>query len=81
VPDNLNQEQQITLKLSLPESLVLFEMLNRIWDTENETVVKHPAEQKVLWQIEGQLEKQLPVFAPDYKSLVDNALRVIASES
>lgn len=64
------------IELSEAEALVLFEWLARS-DEEEKLSFDHPAEQKVLWRLEGQLENQVPVTAPNYGELVDEARRTI----
>lgn len=63
----------INIHLSTEEALVLFEWLARKDDAEFASTLKS-AEQKVLWVVESQLEKQIAVFSSDYKLLVEQAL-------
>ena len=74
MPDN-----EICVRFSREEALVLFEWLARVDDAQA-ALIEHPAEQKVLWLLEGQLEKQVEVFASNYKQLVEEA-RVIVDKS
>ena len=54
--------------------MVLFEFLARFNETEHPDIFEDQAEQKVLWIIEGQLEKQLvEPFRPDYKKIINEA--------
>lgn len=63
--------QNITLTISKDESLVLFDFLSRFNESEHPNIFEDQAEQKVLWIIEGQLEKQLvEPFMPDYKEII-----------
>jgi hypothetical protein len=65
-------DDEICIRFSRAEALVLFEWLARIDDAQA-ALIEHPAEQKVLWLLEGQLEKQVEVFAHNYKQLVEEA--------
>ena len=65
-------DDEICIRLSRAEALVLFEWLARV-DDARAASIEHPAEQKVLWLLEGQLEKQVEVFSPNYKQLVEEA--------
>jgi hypothetical protein len=72
-------DHEICVRFSREEALVLFEWLARVDDAQA-LPIEHPAEQKVLWVLEGQLEKQVPVFSPNYGQLVEEA-RVMVDES
>jgi hypothetical protein len=64
----MNDQQNITLTVSKDEALVLFEFLARFNQYEHPDIFEDQVEQKVLWIIEVQLEKQLvEPFNPDYK--------------
>jgi hypothetical protein len=64
-------KKPILIELSHDEALVLFEWLARV---DGCLPVIDPSEQDVLWQIEGQLEKNLvEPLAADYKDAVDAA--------
>lgn len=63
----------VRLELTRDEALVLFEFLARCDDNETLTL-EDQAEERVLWKLEGLLEKQLvEIFDPSYKSLVESA--------
>jgi hypothetical protein len=68
--------ETVKLELSAAEALVLFEWLARADDGE-QLPIDHPAEQTVLWRVEGQLEKQVPVLSPQYRQLLDQARRSV----
>ena len=72
-------DDEICVRFSRAEALVLFEWLARVDDAQA-APIEHPAEQKVLWLLEGLLEKQVDVFASNYKQLVEEA-RIIVDES
>lgn len=74
MPDN-----EICVRFSREEALVLFEWLARVDDAQS-LPIEHPAEQKALWVLEGRLEKQVPVFSPNYGQLVEEA-RVMVDET
>jgi hypothetical protein len=60
----------VILLLSHDEALVLFEWLSRT-DKKGAIPIEHEAEQKVLWEIEGQLEQVIVApLAPDYGARV-----------
>lgn len=65
----------LTLQFSPEEALVLFEWLTRVDDAESlSPTFVDESEQKVLWVLEGQLERILPApFASDYEDLVARA--------
>lgn len=70
-------DEEVALTLTASEALVLFEWLAR-QDDSGSLSVKYEAEQKVLWVLEGQLEKHLSAqFAPNYRELAENARRIV----
>lgn len=48
----------VTITLTRDQALVLFEWLSRE-DAKNYIPIEHQAEKKVLWEVEGQLERLL----------------------
>jgi hypothetical protein len=65
--------EKVVLELTRKESLVLFEFLRRS-DDKGEYAFVDQAEQRVLWDLEGKLERQLvEVFDPCYKELLNAA--------
>ncbi len=63
----------VRLELTKDEALVLFEFLARFDDNET-LMLEDQAEERVLWSLQGLLEKQLvEIFDPSYKSLVESA--------
>ena len=71
------QDEEVTLKLSKAEALVLFEWLART-DSAQALPFEDPSEQQVLWRIECQLEKVLvEPLRPDYAELVAEARREV----
>jgi hypothetical protein len=64
---------KITIELTNKEALLLFEFLRRC-DEEGEYTLADQAEERVLWTIEGSLEKQLvELFSPDYNVFLKEA--------
>ena len=77
----MKQTDETTIKLNKDEALVLFEFLSRINDNELKEIFEDQAEQKILWILEGQLEKQLvEPFKPDYKDKIKDAINKIRDE-
>ncbi len=77
----MKQTEETTIKLNKDEALVLFEFLSRINDKELKEIFEDQAEQKILWNLEGQLEKQLvEPFKPDYKDIIKEARNRIRDE-
>jgi hypothetical protein len=65
--------EKIKIELTRQEALVLFEYLHRC-DDEGKYVFADQAEQRVLWDLECVMQKQLvEVFDPQYGALVKNA--------
>ena len=72
-------EGEVLLTLSKAEALVLFEWLASL-DTSQTPSFGHPAEEKVFWKIEGQLESVLvELFAANYEELVAQARKTVES--
>ena len=67
----------VTLELSRAQALVLFEWLSRE-DGDKSLPVSDPSEQRVLWLIEGQLERTLvEPLDPKYAELLARARREV----
>jgi hypothetical protein len=63
----------IKLSLTRDQALVLFGFISRM-ESESGWRFEHPAEEKVVWAIEGQLESTLVMpLAPDYRKLLSDA--------
>ena len=76
----MKPESGVTLSLTHDQALVLFEWLSRE-DGKSDLPTEHPAEQKVLWEIEAQLERALvEPLQPDYAALVSAARERVISE-
>jgi hypothetical protein len=69
--------ERITLDLTKAEALVLFELLTRV-DNAEALSYEDPAEQEVLWNIEGQLERKLvEPLDPNYPQLLADARKLV----
>jgi hypothetical protein len=70
----MTDQHKINLTITRDEALVLFEFLTRFNQTEHPDIFEDQSEQKTLWILEGQLEKQLvEPFRPDYKDIIKEA--------
>lgn len=77
----MKQTDEITINLGKDEALVLFDFLSRINDKGLKEIFEDQAEQKVLWTLEGHLEKQLvEPFKPEYKDIISEARNKIRDE-
>jgi hypothetical protein len=73
-------QEKIRLDLTADEALVLFEWLARS-DSEGSLTFAHPAEQRVLWSLEGQLESVLvEPLTEDYRLRLEEARKKIAGD-
>lgn len=63
----------LMLSLTREQAIVLFDWLSR--EEERDSIpTEHPAEMRVLWEIEAQLEQGLvEPFQPDYPAIVASA--------
>lgn len=78
---SVNKEQTINLEITKDESLVLFDFSSRFNQSEHKEIFEDQAEQKTLWIVESQLEKQLvEIFKPDYKDIISDARKRIRDE-
>ena len=78
---SVNVDKSLNLTISKEEALVLFDFLARFNESEQSDVFEDQAEQKTLWVLEGQLEKQLvEPFKPDYKDIIKHARNKIRDE-
>ncbi len=70
----MKENKEITLSLTKDEALVLFEFLARFNEKDHENLFEDQAEQKMLWIIEGQLQKILvEPFKSDYIEIIKEA--------
>jgi hypothetical protein len=67
------EDEEIELKLTKDEALVLFEFVSRFSDEDKLEIVDQ-AEQRVLWNVCCLLEKQLvEPFSADYLAIIEQA--------
>ncbi|MEP7253250.1 MAG: hypothetical protein ABI683_12745 [Ginsengibacter sp.] len=72
------ESNQIIIKLSKDEALVLFKFLSRFNENDNKEVFQDQAEEKALWIIEGELQKILvEPFMPNYQDITKEARNII----
>jgi len=72
-----DEHASVLLRLTRAEALVLFEWLARV-DAAGSLPVEDPAEQQVMWRLEGQLEKTLlEPLAANYREAVEAARREV----
>jgi hypothetical protein len=77
----MEAQSLVTLSLTNDEALVLFEWLSRE-DGRSALPIEHPAEQKVLWRLEAQLERTLvEPFQADYSASVSAARERVLSHA
>jgi hypothetical protein len=63
----------VPISLTPAEALVLFEWLSR-WQESEAFSIAHPSEERVLWDLTVQLERQLvEPFQTDYIAKLDDA--------
>lgn len=71
-------EDTVVVRLSYDEALVLFEWLSVMGERDS-CGFAHPAEEMVLWKIEGLLERSLlALLQPDYDALLQQARERVA---
>ena len=64
----------VKIELNLNEGIILFELLSRINKSESKISFEDQAEQRVLWNLESELEKQLAEsFKKNYSEILSNA--------
>ena len=70
----MTENNDISIKFSKDEALVLFEFFSRFNTEEHKDIFQDQAEEKTLWIIEGQLEKILvEPFMPNYQDIIQEA--------
>lgn len=69
------KDEPVCLQLTRSQAIVLFDWLSR---TDELGLTSDSAEQRVLWLIEGQLEKALvEPLKPDYPKVVETARKTV----
>ena len=76
------KDNQINIGLTKDEAIVLFEYLGRFNEKEDESLFEDQAEQRVLWDIECILEKELSEpFQENYADVVELARKNVRDSS
>ena len=66
--------KEVLITLNKDQALVLFEFVARFNERNYKELFEDQAEQKMMWLIQGQLEKVLvEPFMPNYKDIVKEA--------
>ena len=69
-----NENRSISLELSEDEAIVLLEWLHNFNEKERPTLFQDQAEERILFDLEAELEKVISgTFADDYKSIITKA--------
>lgn len=73
----------VTISLNRDEAIVLFEFLTRYSDPPRELRIAHQAEQRVLWDMQAQLESTLheAINNPRYEERVAEARRSVGDKA
>jgi hypothetical protein len=76
----MDELSKITVELSRQEALILYEYLRRC-DDDGTNKFADQAEERVLWTLEGHLEKALhEIFDPNYGELLRQAWAEVRDE-
>ena len=71
---------EVRIELSLPEALVLFEVLSR-FSAEDRLAVEDQTESRVLWNVQALLERRLTEpFSDNYAELLVRAKKELRGE-
>ncbi|MDY0781687.1 hypothetical protein [Tenacibaculum sp. IB213877] len=74
-------DKKVNIELSNDEAIVLFEFLGRFNEKDNSSRFEDQSEQKILWDIECILEKELSEpFRADYQDIVKKAREAVRDE-
>jgi hypothetical protein len=77
----MTESEEIIIKFNKEEAIVLFEFLSRLNEKENKELFEDQSEEKMLWLLEGQLEKKLvEPFMPNYRRILLEARNQIRDE-
>lgn len=77
----MNENEEIKISLNKSQALVLFEFVSRLNETEHKDLFLDQAEEKMIWLIEGQLQKILiEPFMANYKAIIDEARNEIRDQ-
>ncbi len=73
--------QKVNIELTKEEAIVFFEFLGRFNEIEDSNKFEDQAEERVLWDIECILEKELSEpFRADYQEIVNKARENVRDE-
>lgn len=76
-----NKNKNIVITFSKEEALVLLEWLHNFNEEEHPTLFQDQAEQRVLWDMEAELEKVVSViFDNNYQEILSKARHKIRDE-
>ncbi|WP_421806432.1 hypothetical protein [Flagellimonas sp.] len=74
--------KNVSIQLTKEEAIVLFEFLGRFNEIDDSSRFEDQSEQRVLWDIECILEKELSEpFQADYLEIVNNAREAVRDEN
>ena len=74
-------QDNVNIKLTKEEAIVFFEFLGRFNKSEDPTSFEDQAEQRVLWNMECILEKELSEpFQADYPEIIEKARESVRDE-
>ncbi|GAA2701862.1 hypothetical protein [Actinoplanes palleronii] len=77
----IDDEHEVTLRLTSDEALVLFDWLHRGEDVDRIVPPDHHGEKVALWNLSALLERELvEPFQHNYRELVDRARVRLAGE-
>ncbi|MBX3738149.1 MAG: hypothetical protein KF715_15755 [Candidatus Didemnitutus sp.] len=73
--------QPVKIELTAAEALIAFEALAKLDEKRIHERELDSSERMALWAIQSVLEKNVPVFAPNYAQLVQSAKRELNPEN
>ena len=78
----MNKENnKLNIELTKSEAIVLFDFLCRFNETDRKELFEDQAEERIMWDLETLLEKQLSEpFKPDYKEIIEKARAELRDE-
>lgn len=73
--------KKLNIELTKEEAIVLFEFLGRFNERDDSSIFEDQSEQRVLWDIECILEKELSEpFQANYQEIVKKARKAVRDE-
>lgn len=78
-----SDESSVTITLTRDEAIVLFEFLTRYSDGPHELRIDDQSEQRVLWDMQAQLESTLhePINNPNYENRLAEARGAVRDDA